>query len=87
MAGRIVLKMPKQGSDIRPDAAWLKAVPDRLDVADGVGRGVEEEYGRDGIVGVFVGFVFVKGEEVGGAHGHLAGLGRCCCNIFCLSFR
>lgn len=85
MARRIVLEVPQQGSDIRPDAAGLEAVPDGLDVADGVGCGVEEEDGRDGVVGVFVGCVFVEGEEVGGAHGHFSWLGSCC-GIFFLSF-
>ena len=64
MAGRIVLEMPQERPDICPYAAGLETVPDRLDIADGVWRCVEEEECRDGVVVVMMGSVFVEGEEV-----------------------
>lgn len=70
---RLVLEMPQQGPDVYEDATGLQAVEDGLEVADEVRGRVEEEDGGDDVIGVPVVFVAVEAEEVGGAHGHVAG--------------
>lgn len=75
VARRIVLEVPQQRADVDEHAAGLEAAVDRLQIADEIRRGVEEENGGDGVVGVCVLFVAVQTEEVGGTHGHLADVG------------
>lgn len=68
--GWVILKMPQQRADIDEDAARLETGPDHLQVPNQVGRGVEEEDARHGVVRLLVVLAAVAAQKVGRAHGH-----------------
>lgn len=72
VAWRVILKVPQQRAKVEQCAAGLEACVYGLEVTDQVGRRVEEEYGRDRVVGARVLRVRVQAQKVGRAHGHLA---------------